>query len=383
MNDSSSLAQGIILHQQQSKWAKFVFDEIGANSEVAHTLQQYPWSSSVVQKSLVSYNQDEQFRNITNVRSVSKEFIHQALLHYQQIYQDHHIFTNSFQVEENPNKVTHWYIGVTQDNIFTIFHVTIPQVYERTEYQHKIGNIWLQIIHHLQTNEPIETPYIDQVYRAQETIEQDIAETINLMQQDSMVCIDKNWSLCRIEDLTRSATWYQPLIVFKWSFNPPHKWHLYQIEKLQEKYPQHKALFSLSVNTYDKWTINTDDIIKRIELITALWYPVVLFGSWYFKDNYALLRQKNSQEIIFPMESDTIQRIRDDQTTDLNTFDNVKFEVFWRKDQEFTLSHPLINLQEANPYDTLSSTQIRDNPQQYWDSLPAEIKNKVIDNVYT
>jgi nicotinic acid mononucleotide adenylyltransferase len=182
-------------------------------------------------------------------------------------------------------------------------------------------------------------------------------ETINLMQTDSIVCIDTNWNLCRIEDLTRTREWYQPIILFKWSFNPPHPWHLHQIKEAQRKYPNHRPIFSISINNFDpSKKVNVEEIQERIKRINTLWYPVILFGSWMYKDNLELLRLKNDQEIVFTLGNDIINKIENP-----SSFENTQFEVRWRSNEEFKNTwHDNIHINTDNPYYELSSTAIRE-----------------------
>jgi len=354
---SDELAKNIIAHQKDTLWHKFILEEIGANTEVSHLLQQQPWSSAFIHKALSSYNQEEQVRNTEKIRSVSEKFILQALQYYQQYYPERNLFINSFQTTEEPTAVTHGYIGTKINEIQKIFHITIPQHLNRREYQQKIWNIGLQIIHNLLTENPIITPHIDQIYTIDNgQIEQNLTQTINLMQTDSMICIDINWKLCRIEDLTRTREGYQPIILFKGSFNPPHNGHIYQMQQAQDKYPTHKPLFSISINNYDpNKKVNAEEIQERIKRINTLWYPVVLFGSGMYADNIDLIRLKNNNEIIVTLGNDIINRIDNP-----SSFNNVQFEVRWRSNEDFKNTwHKNIHLNTNNPYAELSSTQIR------------------------
>lgn len=198
------------------------------------------------------------------------------------------------------------------------------------------------------------------------------------MQKESVVCIDASGKLCRIEDLTRTRAWYQPLIIYKGSFNPPHKGHLYMMETIQKKYPNHKALFSISVNNYDKWDVSSHEIIDRITMINTLWYPVMLFGSAYFKDNMDRVRLKNWQEIVFPVWSDTAERIfktYDDKNKMIDDFERVRFESFWRAQFQFdSAQHEELFMQnDENPYSLVSSSAIRTNITENIHNIPEKI----------
>lgn len=147
-----------------------VLDEIGANVEVAHTLQTQPGSSKIIEKALCSYNEYEQERNRYHHkslhRSVSKEFIADGLQWYLSKFRDQEIFMSSFQTTTDPYAVTHGFVGLTRARKQAdILHITIPEPLERREYQRIVGNIGLQLIQQLVNNQPIKTDYIDQRHR--------------------------------------------------------------------------------------------------------------------------------------------------------------------------------------------------------------------------
>lgn len=142
-----------------------VLDEIGANVEVAHTLQTQSGSSKIIEKALCSYKEYEQKWNTHKYRSVSKEFITDGLAYYHTQFPEQRVFMSSFQVTEEPNLVTHGFIGLASKTKGDIIHVTIPEPLERREYQRIVGNIGLQLIQQLLTNDPVQTDYIDQWHR--------------------------------------------------------------------------------------------------------------------------------------------------------------------------------------------------------------------------
>lgn len=397
-----SLAQHIIKLQKEKGQPRWILEEIGANTKISTTLQECSWSSAVIHKAICSYHQEEQVWNPEGKRSVSPEFINAGLDYYTNLKTESYLlkffnflrskllsnsvntnnklnkslFMNSFQTEDNPAKVTHWRIWIKNISDKTLYHITIPDHYDRPTFQKIVWNIWLQLITQcLDPSFQVTTPYIDHVYIENK---QNIQKTIDLMQKDSVVCIDTSGKLCRIEDLTRTREWYQPLIIYKWSFNPPHKGHVHIMETAQKKYPNHIPLFSISLDNYDKGTISSEEIIQRIEMLNTLWYPVILFWSPYFKDSLSRIRLKNHQEIIFPLWSDTVQRIfntYDDKNQMIQDFDSVRFEAFWREQFQFNSSEyeTLFIQNDENPYETVSSRSIRNNIYEQKNNIPEKI----------
>ncbi len=383
------LAKQIIELQIENAQPKRVFEEIGANTKIIHTLLECSWSSSIIHKGLCSYNQQEQIWNpiddswTQKWRSVSPEFILSWLSHYWRQYPNQSLVVNSFQTEEDITKVTHGRIGIKNNWKNMLYHTTIPDYFNRRTFQEIVGNIWLQLITQcLDPEYKVTTPYIDHVY---EDNQQNILKTIELMQHDSVVCITKEWKLCRIEDLTRTRG-YQPLIILKWSFNPPHNGHLHMIETVQKKYPNHIPLAGISINNFNKGLIPASEIVERIEFANAFWYPVVVFHSPLFKDNIDRLRLKNKSEIILPVWSDIIQNIIDDYAKNNNEsqmiedFKWVRFEAFWREQFSFDSSQyaELFIPNDKTPYSTVSSTEIRADIAGSKHILPKKVRKKAL-----
>ncbi len=381
---NQDLARAIIAKHPAQCPPLLVLDEIGANVEVAHTLQTQSGSSKIIEKALCSYKEYEQKWNTHKYRSVSKEFIADGLQWYTPKFPDQKVFLNSFQTTTDPSAVTHGFVGLTRARKQAdILHITIPEPLERREYQQIVGNIWLQLIHNLVDRTPIVTDYIDQWYRMDAWIlQQDIQTTIEHMWPGSMVCINADGNLCRMEDIARTREGYQPLIVMKWSFNPPHVGHLHMMEETQKKYPKHIPLFSISVDTYDKGKVDAQQLIKRITRINGLGYPVVLFGSGLFKDNIDVLRYKNNQEFVFPIGLDTSKRIietyagREDEM--LQDFGGIMFEEFARNwVEDISSRFPELFSKNTMPHLDISSTAIRGTPSDAKLFIPEKIRELV------
>lgn len=410
---NNSLAQNIIGLQKEQGQPRWIFEEIGANTKVSTTLQECSWSSAVIHKAVCNYHPEEQVWNPKNEkwkqqwRSVSPEFINAGLDYYTNLKTESYLlkffnflrskllsnsvdtnnklnkslFMNSFQTEDDPTKVTHWRIWIKNNSNKTLYHLTIPDHYDRPTFQKIVWNIWLQLI--TQCLDPafqVTTPYIDHVY---DENKQNIQKTIDLMQKDSVVCINASGQLCRIEDITRTREWYQPMIICKWSFNPLHKGHLHIMESMQKKYPNHRAFFSISVNNFDKWDVLSDEIQQRIVMLNTLWYPVLLFWSALFKDNLDRLRLKNDKEIIFPVWSDTVERIfktYNDKNQMINDFERVRFESFWREQFQFDSGQyeELFIQNDENPYSLVSSSTIIKNITENLHNIPEKIHDLCI-----
>lgn len=129
------------------------------------------------------------------------------------------------------------------------------------------------------------------------------------------------------------------------------------MEHIQTLYPDHSAIFSISVNTYDKGKIDAVDMERRIRMLNMLGYPVLLFGSGYYIDNLRLLRYNNAESIVFPVGVDVADKIILDPQADLMTDfgDKVHFVEFGRKGEKFNGNHP------ARPATLFSSMDVETN----------------------
>lgn len=158
------------------------------------------------------------------------------------------------------------------------------------------------------------------------------------------------------------------------------------MEESQRKYTHHIPLFSLSVDTYEKGKIDAQQLIKRITRINALGYPVVLFGSGYFKDNIDLLRHKNNQDIVFPIGLDTSKRIietyigKEDEM--MQDFAGITFEEFARNGVEDISSRfPEIFSKNTTPHLDVSSSAIRGTTVDTKLLIPERIRELVADTL--
>lgn len=169
-----TLAKNIVKLQKKTT-TKWIFEEIWANTAVAYTLKQLSWASNIEFFSWCMYDQETQVWNPKindwekQWRSVSKEFVTAWINYYAFHYPDKNIYLNSFQTESHPTKVTHWRIWVKNNEAKSLYHVTIPDHYNRRTFQEIVGNIGLQLITEcLDPEFTVTTPYIDQVYDGEE-----------------------------------------------------------------------------------------------------------------------------------------------------------------------------------------------------------------------
>lgn len=361
--------------------------EMGCGVPVASALYAVWWASKTVYQSLSPYHKDVQKQLLGKEfrRSVSAEFV-QAMVSRSLPVQTYNGLISNFQYaasfqlgdketnDENraawkPVELTHGWIGLRLadtlggwiDNV-RLYHLSIREDLSREEIIRKVGQVGIAILYNahqtLAGGECVPlyaSGCIDMVlsWDSDNVPKQSISETIQTLGPKSLVAMNSQGELVRPEELIRD----KKLIIFKWSFNPPHKGHMQVMEHIQTLYPDHSAIFSISVNTYDKGKIDAVDMERRIRMLNMLGYPVLLFGSGYYIDNLRLLRYNNAESIVFPVGVDVADKIILDPQADLMTDfgDKVHFVEFGRKGEKFNGNHP------ARPATLFSSMDVETN----------------------
>ena len=197
-----------------------------------------------------------------------------------------------------------------------------------------------------------------------------------------------------------------PIIIFKGSFNPVHKNHIY-IAELVEKIYGVKPIMMISANVYQKGWINSDKLLLRVEMLNDLGYSVLVNKDGYFNNNTAYIRQKFNRPIIYVVGSDTFNRILNSTYKILNNvsntirsieinkfkadFENVFFVVVNRpnnkleKDVKYVKDYYTVFAEHPDFYD-ISSTKIREmrvdgNYDGIRNMIPTKIYNKYINHI--
>ena len=341
--------------------------ECGCAAIVSNTLLSIPGASVFIDSCIQLYSKESQFGILGKEikRSVSKEMI-DALLDTNTSDK----IVLSFQLSD-ATSLTHGWIGVKILGKNYTYHMSINEnlnfgdeaihhYNERQWYLYEILKTSLNILtYHFNGN--IELPINSWIDYANEDILFDILGKSTII--DQFVVYDNGWQ--RMEDFVRGN---DGIILMRGSFNPPHAGHLALLEKAIQKYPNYKPAFLVSLNRRDKPILTKDECLNKLELLKAYGYPVIFSSFPFFFDTMESFSQRWSQEVIFPVGMDTINRFVEDSNKDItrSIFKchgyNFKFLVFDRQGEstiDYSKYNKVIEIDDTYHDNGISSTKIR------------------------
>ncbi len=301
------------------------FIEIGAGQPVAHELFNIGGASKTIYKAESPYSkslQEKKYPSATKHRSVSKEFISAVIdTEMAEGFTDHKhntYFVTSFQIADKPEMLTHGWIGLRYKGVEKFYHLTLTDHgTERTKLISIIGSIGLRILYCKNDLKQLTELFKKEsaMYSCIDIIEGPTSNLFNLKETlsnlesglEHPITISKEGKLIRLEDLSRQGD----LILMKGSFNPVHNHHLEIMKQTEKAYPKAIPCFSISIETYSKGNLDIQNLVRRIEMINKLGYPVIVFRGGYFLRNVSYLRNHRfiKNKIIFPLGSDTVNRL--------------------------------------------------------------------------
>lgn len=395
----------------------WIIQEVWAGNNISGNFYHVDGTSKTVYTSLVPYHKnmqrvllfdwwaDEQLLSdydSNKLRSVSNhmtEWLGKALMN---LYVDHashrdvfvdkkpFILTSSFQVSKNlpetvgqNTDITHGWFTLTQPTENWLdqrsFHTTLRFKSDREWYIKTVWDIGVEILNLLvDPQSPITSWNIDQIIINWYA---DIYQTLKHVNENSLLVVTKEWRLSRLEDIIRTPErWiYKDMIVYKWSFNPVHNYHVAIEQYTKNKYPQHQSLLCFSADTYEKWRTTTEHLLWKIQTANKAGYDVLVTGSGWFESNIDLIQANYNSQIIFPMGVDTYERVL--QSTGFPDRDNVHYEVVGRSSKEFEPTQE--NIHKADlPECDVSSTSVR-AAAKIWDkeALKTMIPEVIVEDV--
>ncbi len=172
-------------------------------------------------------------------------------------------------------------------------------------------------------------------------------------------------------------------------YNPFHNGHLYQINKIKEKYPEHAIIVVMSgnftergdVTIIDKWKRTKIALNNGVDLVIELPFPFATQSADFFAyGGITLLEKLKVEKIIFGSESDNIEDLTLIANTQLNNpeFDKlVKIYSKMGKNYPTALSCALEDLTEKridSPNDLLGISYIKTIQKYKYKITPEIIK---------
>jgi nicotinic acid mononucleotide adenylyltransferase len=324
--------------------------EVGAGVPISNEIFNYSGASKTIYSSESYYSRDA-YKNMfgeSKNRAVSAERL-KEINDNTLIIKDlnnglyNTVLSTTFQVGDTTNKVsTHGWIclNINNDNI-RYYHISLHNANSRKEYIKQIGEIGVLLLNSKNENIPTDC-FVDIV------LDKDLQplynETLNFLSNnintDIATVFTYDSKIDRLESITRDV---DNLIIYKGSFNPPSVSHLDLMNKTISLYENNKAVYCISLDTYQKGYQNLDSILERINMLNILGFSVLITSKPLFKDTYDLLRLKFGKNIVFPQGMDTFNRIiNSGYTVDgdfkidnfIKDFKNVDMVVYNRGDEK-------------------------------------------------
>ncbi len=129
-------------------------------------------------------------------------------------------------------------------------------------------------------------------------------------------------------------------------YNPFHNGHLYHINKIKEKYPNHKLILIMAGNfterggvmLLDKWKRTEIALKHGIDLVIELPYPFATQSADYFAyGSITILEKLHVEKVIFGSESDDLETLKLIATTQIN---NPEFDKLVKIYSKFGNNYP-------------------------------------------
>lgn len=314
--------------------------ETGCGLPVSNALLEVAGASGTVFYSECPYSKEYQSQKFKNQgsRAVSMETVRSFLsYHFTEgmrlsAYSSdstpvNFVYASSFQLGNYNDKSTHGWIGIWTESLGSIyFHISIHESLSRKEYIEKISQIGTDLLYHLTITDrdKIRTIpsncCIDIVlgYDGNQMHEHEMLVSLRDEESDNFLCITDG-KFVRLEELLRDK---ENIVLFKGSFNPPHRSHVHIAEISKEKYGT-DPVFVISSSVYQKGWIDPTELSMRAEMLNDLGYSVIITKDGYFNNNTEYIRQKFKQPIIYVVGTDTLNRILESSYKILNPDDEI------------------------------------------------------------
>ncbi len=359
-----------------------VIYEMGAGIGISHNLMKYPGASNTLYKVHSLYSK-EAFINHFGLldmtkdvpRAVSKEYCNLALTSTSTEDLDegvNFLLVSSFQLPEEPGSTKHGWIGYEDFQGYTRFyHLTFPPTTSRKEAIDEVALTGLNIIN-AGNRHCMFSSYIDRV----ETIDAvDLELTLEAFTSSpdrNKLSVFQDFSypestvtVKRIEDFLRAA---QNILIYKGSFNPWHEGHQHTMDKSIELYneAQISRMLCISVHTYGKGEMTTDELKSRLDSLSHLGYPIAVITKPFFSDLTDLILDKVNGTLFLTMGDDVMDKIV--KMNDSYIFSNEKIAGVVVKrhnsgEKNYNQIPGVLYIDDAYP-EAISSTQIRNHKKK-------------------
>jgi nicotinic acid mononucleotide adenylyltransferase len=161
----------------------------------------------------------------------------------------------------------------------------------------------------------VDIPYMDTCVESGENKPLEVIKSLLTTPTDMGVVFNQYGKTTRLESICRE----NDLLIFKGSFNPPHKAHIKMMEACVEELGV-QGYFAISLETFGKGFGTPEDILHRISMINDLGYSVVINKTPLFRDFVDLFNNRMNKEakLHFVMGEDTAIRFVQVAPDDIN-----------------------------------------------------------------
>lgn len=339
----------------QTLGKKLTIIECGSAACISNSILSVPGSSALIEATLQPYSKESQIACIGEFkRSVSFEHVNKFIN-----YVDGDVLVVSCQIQGCDEKIlTHGWVGMRSGDIEKYYHFSIPdkpkgagcdEMKKRAFYLDAIVDIAVGIISYQYADRSLEitehvhekhlfNKYIDGVFNKDESV--DFDTTINVIAHSKTVpvaAVFTHHSWQRLEDFMRNAT---GVVLMRGSFNPVHVGHLSLLENAMKHYSAYKGAFQVSLQRYDKPNVTPEEAREKLNSLSNLNYPVVFTGGPLYDDTMTLINKRWDVPIVFPMGTDTIQRVIDTDVQSARSFSSA-FSTFYSRFKDYVESNIL------------------------------------------
>lgn len=301
--------------------------ETGAGSTISNYLLSFPGASKTIEACFTPYSKEHVEStlqmDLSKVRAISADYAEilsriplvgtRAKYLFETLWENFFVLTSTFQISSTPNVSTHGWMSLTTPDLETpnLYHFTLPPLthdMDISKYRKYIMDLVAKIgasVIYRNMVKHIDVPFMDTCVEDGVNQPLEVIKSLLVTPIDMGVVFGQDGKTTRLESICRG----NDVLIFKGSFNPPHKAHIEMMETCVKSLGV-QGHFSISLETFGKGVASAEDILHRISMINELGYSVVINKNPLFRDFVNLFNNRMDKEskLHFVMGEDTALR---------------------------------------------------------------------------